>query len=672
MHQRYYLIVVISLFFLSSAFAVTTLNKGFTLGDWLNQDEAYYIQTTRYTQEEFTGIQSLGCDHVRIPVNFLTSSFSSDDNQISEIQLNCLDKALGWAEAAGLKVVIVNTAGEIANANWESVAEQLAAAWKNLAARYAAKGDVVAYEILDGPGDAIDAANWNAAADMIVKAIREADATHTIIIGAIDMYSIDQIGALAKNTDDNVLYTFEFFDPPLFTFQGISYRDTSFNTYDVPFPQDAGSMPAMADADAGTAAEAAYMAYPTQGTVDWVKQRLDLAADFAATYGVPVYCSSFGTTAGQNYDSGKGTGWYVLDAHRTAWLEAVRSHLEEKNIGWCLSGYRGDFGPFYDYNHDPDLWMQYSAYPYDLNAKILEALDLTVPEIPFYNPDPLEEGFVIYDEEITPMARLGWWLGDGEPDFFVQDYPLSGKYCLGIFYPGQYNAVDFFFPLFLDMSLLAEDGYLLDFWIRCDDEMGHIQARFEDTNEDLEEKPWRMNYNVDNDVVPFDGEWQRVTLPLTEMDDQGAWDPDDRTWYSAQGLQDWSAVRRLQFVSETAPQPDTEIYIDRVRIVSPTAVDNMKSGRPDAFKLYANYPNPFNPTTNIEFQLEKTSETSLRIYNVRGELVRTLVDTRLSAGAHVVAWDGMDENNVRQASGIYFYQLESGQHHQVKRMVLVR
>ncbi|MBN2000709.1 cellulase family glycosylhydrolase, partial [candidate division KSB1 bacterium] len=637
MNQKYFLIVFVSLYFLSSAFAATTLNKGFTLGDWLNQDEAYYIQTTRYTQEEFEGLKALGCDHVRIPVNFITSHFSSPDYQISDIQLSCLDKAISWAESAGLKVVIVNTAGDIANANWESIADQLGTAWKYIATRYAAKGDVVAYEILDGPEDAIDAANWNAAADAIVKAIREVDTNHTIIIGAIDSYSIDQVTALAKNADENILYTFEFFDPPLFTSQGTSYRDTTFNTIDVPFPQDAGSMPSMDAGDAGTAAEAAYNAYSTQGTVDWVKQRLDLAINFATTKGVQVYCSSFGTTSGTNYNSGKGMGWYVIEKYRVAWLEAVRTYLEEKNVGWCLSGYRGNFGPFFDYNQDPDLWMQFSAFPYDLNGQIVEALGLTTPEITMYNPDPLEEGFMIFDEEITPWAQVGWWLGDGEPDFFVQDDPISGKYCLGIFYPGQWNAVDFFFPLFLDLSILAEDGYLLDFWIRCDDETGHIEARFEDTNEDLEDRPWRMNYHVDNTVVPFDGDWQRVTIALTAMVDQGAWDSDDRTWYNGGlGMPDWSVVQRLQFVSETAEQPDTEIYLDRIRIVSPTAVDNLKTDQPQAFKLFANYPNPFNPTTNIEFSLDKTGETSLQIYNVRGELVRTLVNGRLSAGAHVV------------------------------------
>ena len=70
-----------------------------------------------------------------------------------------------------------------------------------------------------------------------------------------------------------------------------------------------------------------------------------------------------------------------------------------------------------------------------------------------------------------------------------------------------------------------------------------------------------------------------------------------------------------------------------------------------------NYPNPFNPTTNISFKLKESGNTKLTIFNLKGEKVKTLLDKNLTAGKHNVVWQGVDENNKSVASGIYFYKL---------------
>jgi hypothetical protein len=87
----------------------------------------------------------------------------------------------------------------------------------------------------------------------------------------------------------------------------------------------------------------------------------------------------------------------------------------------------------------------------------------------------------------------------------------------------------------------------------------------------------------------------------------------------------------------------------------------------EEFFLYQNYPNPFNPTTNIEFSLPNTDFVTLKIYNVLGEEVATLVSERLTAGKYKYKWDvgGL-------ASGMYFYKLEAGNFMQTKKMLLIR
>lgn len=93
---------------------------------------------------------------------------------------------------------------------------------------------------------------------------------------------------------------------------------------------------------------------------------------------------------------------------------------------------------------------------------------------------------------------------------------------------------------------------------------------------------------------------------------------------------------------------------------------------PTAFSLEQNYPNPFNPETTISFALPKASEVSLSIYNLRGQLVRSLVSGNLAAGNHHVVWDAKNERGVALASGLYLYVLRAGDFTAQRKLVLMR
>ena len=88
---------------------------------------------------------------------------------------------------------------------------------------------------------------------------------------------------------------------------------------------------------------------------------------------------------------------------------------------------------------------------------------------------------------------------------------------------------------------------------------------------------------------------------------------------------------------------------------------------PDRMIIHQNYPNPFNPTTTFEFDLPKTSEVSLRIYNILGEEVKTLVSDRLAAGTYSHEWDASN-----LASGVYLYRLQAGDYVETRKMVLMK
>jgi hypothetical protein len=85
------------------------------------------------------------------------------------------------------------------------------------------------------------------------------------------------------------------------------------------------------------------------------------------------------------------------------------------------------------------------------------------------------------------------------------------------------------------------------------------------------------------------------------------------------------------------------------------------------FKLNQNYPNPFNPSTTIEFDLPKTSKVTLKLFNILGEEVATLVSDKLSAGSYSYEWDAS-----HLASGEYLYRLQAGDYVETRKMVLIR
>jgi hypothetical protein len=88
--------------------------------------------------------------------------------------------------------------------------------------------------------------------------------------------------------------------------------------------------------------------------------------------------------------------------------------------------------------------------------------------------------------------------------------------------------------------------------------------------------------------------------------------------------------------------------------------------------LSQNYPNPFNPQTTIAFSLKERGNVSLKVYNVSGELVRTLMDEAQDKGAHTKVWDGRNDAGQSVSSGVYFYKLVSNNFSQTKKMVLLK
>ena len=94
--------------------------------------------------------------------------------------------------------------------------------------------------------------------------------------------------------------------------------------------------------------------------------------------------------------------------------------------------------------------------------------------------------------------------------------------------------------------------------------------------------------------------------------------------------------------------------------------------KPNEFSLDDNYPNPFNPKTTIKYQLPKESKVKIQIFDLTGNHIKTLVNSKKGPGYYEVDWQGMDTNSKQVPTGIYFYRISAGSYRKIKKMILTK
>lgn len=115
-------------------------------------------------------------------------------------------------------------------------------------------------------------------------------------------------------------------------------------------------------------------------------------------------------------------------------------------------------------------------------------------------------------------------------------------------------------------------------------------------------------------------------------------------------------------------------YDEKGNPVSPTVTTASTDSEalPSAFRLDPNYPNPFNPATQITYAVPYPAAVRLHVYDMLGRLVRTLIHATQPMGTYTVTWDGRDEAGTPVSSGTYLYRLEAGEHVQTRTMQLLK
>jgi len=191
-----------------------------------------------------------------------------------------------------------------------------------------------------------------------------------------------------------------------------------------------------------------------------------------------------------------------------------------------------------------------------------------------------------------------------------------------------------------------------------------------------------LHYTV-SDKDRFSGDPADLTW-LTEEPASGSIDAGDSAVitviFNTEGLTPDSSYDALIVVSSNdIANPEEDIIVRLTTGAVGIGDDNdvTSSGAlPRAFDMAQNYPNPFNPSTSIGYDVpvgrEDGVQVKLEVFNVRGQLVATLVDDMKTPGSYVVHWDGRDDAGRQTGSGIYIYRLKAGDFSSTRKMVVLK
>jgi endoglucanase len=629
---------------LSSEAPAIPFQRGLNLLEWFNEPRSGQINISRYTEEYFQMIKTMGCEAVRMPIDILHLAGPDPSYELDSLFLEFLDIAVDRAEAAGLFIVLLNGTWDPVIGTDPSIEPALLATWTQMARHFKNRSNLVLYEVLNEPHGISDT-DWNTIQEHAIEAIRTEDDFHTIVVTPANWSSCYNLDVMPEYSDGNLLYTFHFYSPHVFTHQGTTWgAPVPADLVGVPFPYEESSMPSLPESLAGTWWEDQYDVYPEQGNEDWVKSQLDIADQFQSERNVRLWCGEFGAypPASPSED-------------RAAWTGIVRSYLEGKGIAWT---YLTDW--FFEKGIAGCLET-------DLDTMVTSAIGLTAPVQKEPASEPETSGFTYYDDIMAPGLIEGGWFSSGEYDLYSKESPYEGESCLKITGFEQYGTLSFRFCSHRDLSFLVDHESTLDFWIRCASPGTQIEIRFEDTKtSDPDDHPWRRIITLSSSVVDWDGEWHHLSIPLKNFTETGSWD--NNQWYNSQGLYDWKATEKLIIDAAHHSLDGIDIFFDDIRISDPIIEVKIEDQSPEEYPLLQNYPNPFNQSTTISYSLKKSDWVRLRIYDLMGREITTLVDEYQIPDTYSVRFDASD-----LIGGIYYYQLRIGNDFsKTNKMVLLK
>jgi endoglucanase len=566
--------------------------KGVNLTNWFQVNEVGQIQINKYTKKDFEQLKSLGCDVIRLPIHLHSHTSGQPNFEVNPLLFEFLDEIVTWAEDLNMHIILDNHTFDPSGFTPLTIDLPLLKIWPQIAQHFNGKYKNIYFEILNEPNGITDAA-WNQIQGKVVTAIRQVNKEHTIIVGPANWNNYQNLKSMPVYEDKNLIYTFHFYEPFLFTHQGASWTTPSMSSLkDVPFPYQKSKMPGFPNQLKGTWVESAFNDYGRIGHIDYVKEQLSIAVKFAKERNVPIFCGEFGVFASAS-----------PEVDRTFWYEYIRKELESQKISWTIWDYHGSFGLFENGTN--------GLFDFDLNIPLLKALGLNVPAQSNYEKKPLDSEKWLYRERLSSELKESSY-GAGLINYYSMDNSFAGKYAISWKNPLQYDAIGWEFHPEVDASLMVQQNFVLSFYVKGNIIGKSIDVRFLDSKTGPGDRPWRITYRLDDKIVKWDNSWQLIQIPLSKFKEQGAWD--ENKWHNPEGKFDWTSVDRIEFVAESSDLLSGILYLDEIRLKpsSPSIISQISN-----LLKFDLYPNPASHeiTVNI-FNGAHTSQ--YQIFDLQG------------------------------------------------------
>jgi len=337
--------------------SVVPFSKGVNFPKWFESRAFSDVDFSKYSEKDFKDVKSLGADVIRLPVAF--HNFLTKDNKIEPLLLAYLDTIADWAQKYKIYLIIDNHSFHPVNATDDNVDKILIPVWEQMTNHFKDRDNYLIYEILNEPHIIADE-RWNEIQEAAVQAIRKIDKERLIIIGGTNYNSIEKMLKVPVYNDKNLIYTFHFYDPHLFTHQGATWNKPSLAPLsNLPFPlKDKIDFP-VHETFKGTWVEESLKHYCEDSKLEKLCATLDKALEFSKKNNVPVFCGEFGVFMIQSPPE-----------DRVFWYQFFCGELTKRNIPWTCWDYFGGFGIFKSIHR--------GEFPKDLNMDIVKAMGFKV------------------------------------------------------------------------------------------------------------------------------------------------------------------------------------------------------------------------------------------------------------------------------------------------------
>jgi endoglucanase len=522
----------------------TPFTKGVNFSGWFEVNNAQRIPFNQYNEQDFANVKSLGADVIRLPVRLNDMTSGAPDYRLDPLLLKLLDMAVNWAEKYKLYLIIDNHSFDPAKNTVNNVDKVLITVWTQIARRYSDRSEFVIYEILNEPHGISDK-RWGEIQGKTIEAIRSVDTKHAIIVGGTDYNSYNKLSSIPVYSDTNLIYTFHFYDPFMFTHQGASWSPPMEYLSGVPFPFDPKRMPKLHSKLRSTWVESSMKNYSKDAAPSKLLGILDMAAAFSVERNVPVYCGEYGVFIPNSPPE-----------DRVVWYELITNALDSRKISRTSWDYYGGFGIFNSGNRG-DFYS-------DVNVNIVRAMGFIPPPQSPRKNESVKSGFTLFDDYPNTELNTGFWGGDNTDFSFYDTNAAEGEYAIRWGNAGRYEAFWFAFPRNRDFSALVLSGYFLEFEA-CTEKPAQFDVRFIKP-ESESSIPWRMRYTVNENNLPPDGKWHTIRIPLNSMQEHGAWINKTQQWLNPRGEFTWDNIDKLEFAAEHMDMKGCRILFDSIKI----------------------------------------------------------------------------------------------------------